>query len=119
MTTTNSNIFYPMLSIVGKAVWDSLENVDNWKFGDSGTKFTIVHKNSNMSLWVSNGRFFLDGYDTFVLGESPPKISLGLFERHIIWFRVSRVIKGLNRLEIKAKSGDEETIAKMLRGENA
>ena len=120
MTTINSNtnVFYALLSDVGKALWDSLSDSNNWKFGESGTKYTIVHKKSGIILWVSNGRFFLDGYEAFQLtGIKPPLVRLGLFERHILWFKVSKVIKSLNYDENKSKNGNNSAI-KLLRDSN-
>ena len=120
MTTINSNtnVFYTLLSDVGKALWDSLSDPSNWKFGESGTKYTILHKKSGISLWICNGRFFLDGYEAFQLsGTKPPLVRLGLFERHILWCRVSKVVKALNNAENKAKNGNDSAI-KLLRNNN-
>ena len=81
------------LSDVGQALWDSLGNPDDWEYGRSGSKYTIVHKHSGIALWIANGSWFLDGYDELVIYPSPPKVQIGKFERHILWRRVSSLKK--------------------------
>lgn len=107
------NVFYQMLSPQGRAIWDSLEDATAWEFG-SHSEYTLVHKASRITLWIGNGRFFLDGYETFYsLAIPAPKPSIGLFERHILWFKVSSVMKTL-----KKKVKNDSAVIKALRGSN-
>ena len=67
-----------LLSEAGYALWDSLSDPYAWEI----EAYKIIHKNSKLTFWTANGRFFLDGYD-----NTPS--CLGWIERHLIWPRVN------------------------------
>lgn len=102
------------LTDVGKALWDSLDNPDDWEYGESGSKYTIVHKSSGIALWIANGSWFLDGYNELVFGKPrPPKVEIGLFERHILWRRVNSIKKSWNK-----KAAEQKAAVDMLRNKD-
>lgn len=57
-------------------VWKSI-NDDQWVLQ---SEYRIRHKESELSMWIGNGSWFLDV-------EEPGGVtnSVGLFERHILW----------------------------------
>ena len=71
-----------------------LSQSDDWECD----RYRLTHKPTGIALWVSNGSFFLDidGYDG----------SIGLIERHWLWFtkvrpliKKMRVAKALELIE--------------------
>jgi hypothetical protein len=103
-----SKIIEKLLSPVAKEVWILLENPDDWILDyENQPPYAIAHKDTHIGLWVANGVWFLDGYgkafyrnkekrwEIEILFEAKaPKI--GCFDRHILWRRVTKVLKHLS-----------------------
>jgi hypothetical protein len=103
-----SKIIEKLLSPVAKEVWILLENPDDWILDyENKPPYVIAHKDTHIGLWVANGVWFLDGYGkTFyshkenrweiemLFEAKAPKI--GCFDRHILWRRVTKVLKHLS-----------------------
>jgi hypothetical protein len=89
-----------------------LDHPEDWRHGnhydDNGNPHTIVHKETHVCLWISNGSWFLNGYNTNIyplredgsldiLGETfdtkVPRI--GSLDRHILWRKVKKVVSYL------------------------
>ncbi len=106
-----------LLSPLSKEVWVLLNHPENWMYVDSvysrsagGKYYHIIHKDTKVCLWICNGRWFLDGYSISLDGvwtggssqsnrlfdAVAPKI--GLFDRHILWFRVKNIMKYLDNM---------------------
>lgn len=110
-----------ILSPVGYAIWRALDNPKDWDFHCEPSGYTIKHNPTMMSFWVANGVFFFDGYRTYMplefdenhkmlpKKESPPIASIGLFERHVLYWKYKRAKKQVQ------KERNEE-IAKILNG---
>lgn len=101
-----------ILSPVGFEIWKLLDNPEDWRYGnfcsDNGNPHTIFHKHTRVCLWIANGKWFLEGYNTTIYtlkengdidlsGEkfrtlAPP---IGLLDRHILWHKVSKVVSYL------------------------
>jgi len=103
-----SKIIEKLLSTVAKEVWILLENPDDWILDyEDRPPYVIAHKDTHIGLWVSNGVWFLDGYGkTFfeyderggvieILFEAKAP-NIGWFDRHILWRRVTKVLKHLS-----------------------
>jgi hypothetical protein len=103
-----SKIIEKLLSPVAKEVWILLENPDDWILDyENKPPYAIAHKDTHIGLWVSNGVWFLDGYSKpffeydemggvieILFSSKAPKI--GCFDRHILWRRVTKVLKHLS-----------------------
>ena len=102
-----------LLSPIAKEIWTMLDYPEDWMFDvyEKSERFIIIHKETHIALWISNGRFFLDGYKTSVWRKDEndhtvfwfetKKPHIGVFDRHILWFKVKNVIKCLRNLEKK------------------
>jgi hypothetical protein len=102
-------IIEEILSPMAKEVWILLENPDDWILDyENQPPYAIAHKDTHIGLWVSNGVWFLNGYGkTFykhdergwaiekLFEAKAPKI--GIFDRHILWRRVNKVLKRLSK----------------------
>lgn len=58
------------------------EHPEDWEL----SQYKLTHTRSNFQLWIGNGSLFLDGYGIY-------RNCIGLVERHILWFYVSRLKK--------------------------
>lgn len=104
----NNIMIEQFLSPIAKELWIMLDHPEEWMFDSfSFDPYTIVHKDTHICLWISNGRFFLDGYNTTIYGKDEKgyttrifqtkKVSIGVLDRHILWNKVSKVVDYLNR----------------------
>ena len=101
-----------ILSPVGYEIWKLLDNPEDWRYGNYYAEDvipnTIFHKHTHVCLWVCNGRWFLEGYDTTIYAlkdnghidfngeEFRTKVPhIGLLDRHILWHKVSKVVSYL------------------------
>lgn len=66
-------------------VWHALGDPEEWKLDSH----TLVHKATGFNLWVANGSWFYGEWD----GDK--REVFGLFERHLLQFRVRRVVRKL------------------------
>ena len=95
------------LSPVSLEIWKMLDHPENWIFDvDLNSKmkpYTIVHPETRISLWVSNGRWFLDGWSQPIFEYNDKgmvvktlyktrKVYIGLIDRHILWHKVRKVM---------------------------
>ena len=62
------------MSEIGREISNLLSRTDEWKCD----RYRLTHKPTGIALWVSNGSFFLDIDD--YAG------TIGLIERHLLWF---------------------------------
>lgn len=95
-------LFKFCLSPVGKVIYNSFNNPDEWNTEDSD--YTITHRKSGIILWIANGAFFFDGYNEYTG-------IFGYFERHIMWSKY----KGLRKIRAKQQYEkiEKEIIKKM------
>lgn len=101
-------IYNNILSDVGRAIWDSLENVDDWEFQE----YKMVHLKTGISFWTSNGGFWFDGHDNYLLGApNPPKVELGLLERHFLYNKAMR----LEKEQLKKRKSTNDIAIQLLR----
>ena len=94
------------LSPVAKELWIMLDHPEEWMFDHENNPYTISHKDTHVCLWISNGRFFLDGYNTTIYGKDEKgyttrlfqtkKVCIGVLDRHILWSKVKKVVNYLN-----------------------
>lgn len=87
------------LSPISKQIWSLLDYPEEWAF-DNSDPYYIVHRKTKVALWGCNGRRFLDGHKTLVyLDETKKEMfvslapSIGKIDRHILWYKVKKVIK--------------------------
>lgn len=101
-----------ILSPVCYEIWKMLDHPEEWRHGnfydDNGKPYSIVHMETHVCLWISNGSWFLNGYNTtiYTLKENgdidfsgerfEPKVPrIGSLERHILWRKVKKVVSYL------------------------
>lgn len=89
-----------------------LDHPEDWSHGnhydDNGNPHTIVHMETHICLWIANGSWCLEGYNTTIYprcedgsldmhGETfqtkVPRI--GSLDRHILWRKVKKVLSYL------------------------
>ena len=78
------------LSPAGAEIYTALKNAAEWDI-DQGN-YRIRHNPTGVTLWIANGAWF---FDVRVEKKSPFDEDvrvLGLFERHILWRRVKRLL---------------------------
>lgn len=103
-----------LLSPVAFEIWKMLDHPEDWQFSrgrnDRGNPYTIIHEKAKIALWVSNGSWFLNGYETAVFEYDDEEFSvkklyntkapyIGCFERHILWYKVAKLLRFLNEQE--------------------
>lgn len=103
-----------VLSPVSREIWKMLDHYDDWQLSrgknSDGIPYTIIHEKTEISLWVCNGRFFLTGHidsvfeydDNGMVGKklyTTKALHIGFFDRHILWFKVSKVLRYLKEKE--------------------
>lgn len=96
-----------ILSPISFEIWKMLDHPENWIFdvdvNCKGKAYTIIHPETRISLWVSNGRWFLDGYSQPVFDYNDKgmayktlyrtsKVYIGVIDRHILWYKVKKVL---------------------------
>ena len=119
-----------ILSPVCYEIWKMLDHPEDWMFdgmtNDKGMSYVIVHSITHVSLWICNGRWFLNGriddvylYDDetgraveFSFKTKAPQI--GYLDRHILWHKVQTVVKYLD----EQKQASESTLLYDLRSYN-
>ncbi len=97
------------LSPICFELWKMLDYPEEWMYGNSlcgkGKPYFIVHKNTLVGLWISNGVSFLSGYNTTVYSNASNKYEtlyetkapfIGLIDRYILWYKVSKVMRYLD-----------------------
>ncbi len=72
------------MSRIGLIIWKDLGNIENWQIGMN----TALHKPSGISFWAGSSGWFFDGYS-----DGKDIHILGLFERHILWWKYKRMIR--------------------------
>ena len=81
-TSVLKKIWYRLVySPQGFALYLLLSDFRNWEYGSH----TITHK-SGLTMWISNGSWFFDGYKT----AGTPKF-LGIIERHLLYSRFKKM----------------------------
>ena len=104
-----------LLSPIAFEIWKMLDHPEDWQSSrnrpDRGNPYTIIHEKAKIALWVCNGRWFLTGYNDsvyeyddytgFVKGKLYDTRApyIGCFERHILWYKVAKVLRFLNEQE--------------------
>ena len=119
-----------ILSPVCFEIWKMLDYPKDWMFdgmtNNKGMSYVIVHGTTHISLWICNGRWFLDGrkgevylYDNetgraveVLFKTKAPEI--GYLDRHILWPKVQKVVKYLDN----QKGSSEPTLVDELRRYN-
>ena len=99
-----------ILSPVCYEIWKMLDHPEDWRHGsfydDNGNPHTIVHNETHICLWVCNGSWFLNGYDTTIFSYDERGIveerlfrtkvpHIGRLDRHILWRKVKKVLDNL------------------------
>ncbi len=79
------------MSAAGRALSKALDAPDDWVFDTH----RIMHKQSGVQFWISNGGCFFDG---------DPVSCLGWIERHWLYWKAMRV--GNMQIAIRLKNGD-------------
>lgn len=110
-----------ILSPISYEIWKMLDSPEDWRHGNfydaNGKPYTIVHKETHVCLWIANGSWFLNGYNTNVyplredgsldiLGERfDTKVPhIGSLDRHILWYKVKNVVKHLSFYNMQTSS---------------
>ncbi len=103
-----------LLSPIAFEIWKMLDHPEDWQpsrgRNDRGNPYSIIHEKTEIALWVSNGRYFLNGNETTVYeydnkGSVIKKLYttkapyIGSFERHILWYKVAKVLSFLKYKE--------------------
>lgn len=103
-----------LLSPIAFEIWKMLDHPEDWQSSrgrnDRGNPYSIFHEKTEIALWVSNGRWFLNGDDLPVYeyddeGSVVKRLYItkapyiGCFGRHILWYKVSKVLRFLNEQE--------------------
>ena len=104
-----------VLSPVSREIWKMLDHPEDWQFShtrtsDTNKPYTIIHEKTEIALWVCNGRWFLSGCadpvfeydDNGMVGKklyTTKAPYIGFFDRHILWFKVSKVLRYLKEKE--------------------
>lgn len=97
-----------ILSPISYEIWKMLDSPENWTWNryslsSDGIPYTIVHPETQVALWVCNGRWFLNGYPDRVFSHDEKGLAkeflfktkvpqIGLFDRHILWHKVKKVL---------------------------
>ncbi len=101
-----------ILSPVSFEIWKMLDRPEEWiwnrhSLSTGGKPYTIVHPETRIALWICSGRWFLNGYNDSVFSYNEKGMAkellfktrvpdIGLFDRHILWYKVKKVVKYLN-----------------------
>ena len=104
------------LSPVCYEIWKMLDHPEDWSHGNfydnNGKPHSIVHMETHICLWIANGSWCLEGYNTTIYprcedgsldmhGETfqtkVPRI--GSLDRHILWRKVKKVLSYLEPFE--------------------
>jgi hypothetical protein len=99
-----------ILSPVCYEIWKMLDHPEDWRhcnfYNKQGKPYNIVHKETHVCLWVVNGRYFLNGYNTTIypldMHEETFETKvphIGSLDRHILWHKVSKVLSYLEPFE--------------------
>lgn len=100
-----------ILSPISFEIWKMLDTPEDWMYDGSLNSrlrpYTIFHPETRISLWISNGGWFLDGHEESVFEYNERglacrtlfrtrKVHIGLIDRHILWHKVKKVMQYLN-----------------------
>ena len=99
-----------ILSPVCYEIWKMLDNPEDWRHGNfydkNGNPHTIVHKETHVCLWIADGSWVLEGYNTTIFSYDERGIAeerlfdtkvphIGSLDRHILWRKVKKVVSYL------------------------
>ena len=117
MNSIDRFIYNHVLSDIGRVIWDSFEkHPEEWE-SDVGER-TVDNHNKEISLWISNGSFFFDGFKYYPKEYQPngrkyinQKVDIGLIERHFLYHKLKKcVLIGVPKrnLEIIKRFNEDE-----------